>query len=220
MFYTFSTPHHCSWTEQLLFINPSEEPLFHRVSHIATQLIELYASGRYRSCQQAAFGICFQGRMWCWVMLVIPPLVGESLRPSPWLAEGMHVNLTPALREMSVLACSYCRGLEYSIPKYATLTHGLFWAEDKGKEADTQIHTLPSPSLPGRAKQFLSNPRDNPKLLQPRDTPKESTQQILLMSPYLPLSSPTCSPSHSALLEAVNAFPLSCHLSTNLLLFW
>lgn len=116
MFYTFSSPHHFSWTEQLLFTNPSEEPLLHRVSHIATQLIELNASGRYRSCQQAALGICFQGRTWCWVMLVIPLLVGESLRPSPWLAERMHVNLIPALHEMNVLACSYCRGLEYSIP--------------------------------------------------------------------------------------------------------
>lgn len=36
-----------SWAEQLWFTHPSEQPLFHRVSHIVTQLIKLSASVRF-----------------------------------------------------------------------------------------------------------------------------------------------------------------------------
>ena len=53
-----------SWAEQLWFTHPSEQPLFHRVSHIATQLIKLNDLVRFAEAANklphTALGLCFQ----------------------------------------------------------------------------------------------------------------------------------------------------------------
>jgi hypothetical protein len=60
------------WTEQLLFTNSSEEPLFHRLSHTVAQLTELNVLITFTEAANnchAALGIASGGEHddeWCW----------------------------------------------------------------------------------------------------------------------------------------------------------